>query len=238
MKVRLLLVDDERNILEGLQRLLRPLRAEWEVRTAGSAREALSMLEQQPADVVVSDMRMPEMDGAAFLARVKDRFPSVVRIVLSGQTDPQAALRVVPVAHQFLSKPCEPAVLLETLGRVGNALKALGDERVGAALGGGVGSLPPAPAVWVALTEMLRDENVSAARVGGLLEGDPAIAAKLLQLTNSPFFGLRRRISNIVGAVASSASRRSRVSSLRSARRRSFLCAPPASTRMRTSNTP
>jgi len=106
--LRLILVDDERNVLEGLRRLLRPLRATWEVRTATSGVEALALLDAQPADVIVTDMRMPAMDGARLLSIVKERAPDTIRIVLSGQTDHATALRVIPLAHQFLGKPCDP----------------------------------------------------------------------------------------------------------------------------------
>jgi HD-like signal output (HDOD) protein len=200
-KTRLLLVDDERNILDGLQRLLRPLRHEWNVRAASSARDALAMLDTEPADVIISDMRMPEMDGATFLGIVKRRAPGTVRLVLTGQTDHDATMRAIPVAHQFLSKPCDPVELLDTLGRVRHVLQALGDERVGKAIGGGLGNLPAAPDVWMRLTTVLQDEDVSVADIGKVVAADPAIAAKLLQLTNSPFFGLRRTISSVVEAV-------------------------------------
>ena len=106
--MRLLMVDDEKNVLEALRRLLRRLRSDWEVRTANSALEALALLEQEPADVLITDMRMPGMDGAGLLAAVKERAPSAVRVVLSGETDDATALRVMPLAHQFLSKPCDP----------------------------------------------------------------------------------------------------------------------------------
>ena len=60
---RILFVDDEPKVLEGIQRMLRPMRHEWDMVFAQSGQEALSILAEQPADVVVSDMRMPRMDG-------------------------------------------------------------------------------------------------------------------------------------------------------------------------------
>ncbi|MCW5837708.1 MAG: response regulator, partial [Labilithrix sp.] len=96
---RVLLVDDEPRIVAGLQRLLRPHRALWDVSVATSASDALAILEEHAFDVIVSDMRMPEMDGAAFLKIAREKYPATMRIVLSGQTDASAAQRVVPVAH-------------------------------------------------------------------------------------------------------------------------------------------
>jgi CheY-like chemotaxis protein len=72
---RILFVDDESRILEGLQRMLRPQRQHWEMAFASSGEAALKLLEERPFDVIVSDMRMPVMDGAALLTHVRDRFP-------------------------------------------------------------------------------------------------------------------------------------------------------------------
>jgi len=96
---RVLFVDDEPRILEGLRRMLRSQRNEWEMAFAPGGGAALAIMEAAPFDVVVSDMRMPEMDGATLLTQVRNLYPQVVRIVLSGHAELSAALRVVPVAH-------------------------------------------------------------------------------------------------------------------------------------------
>ncbi len=82
MATRILFVDDEPRILDGLRRMLRSKRKEWEMSFVGSGAEALSLLGEHAFDVVVSDMRMPGMDGAALLDHVKARHPEVVRIIL------------------------------------------------------------------------------------------------------------------------------------------------------------
>jgi response regulator RpfG family c-di-GMP phosphodiesterase len=111
----ILLVDDEVAILDGLRR---QLRKKFTVHTATSGAEALELLKSEPVTVVVSDMRMPQMDGAAFLARVRPLYPNVVRILLTGQTDTQAAISAVNEGqiYRFLTKPCPPDVLLEEIG--------------------------------------------------------------------------------------------------------------------------
>ena len=100
---RILFVDDETSILDGLKRMLRPLRQEWGMSFAPGAEAALALLDATPFDVIVTDMRMPGMDGATLLEIVREKHPSVLRIILSGYTELQASLRAVPVAHQFLS---------------------------------------------------------------------------------------------------------------------------------------
>jgi response regulator RpfG family c-di-GMP phosphodiesterase len=110
----ILLVDDEIAILDGLRR---QLRKKFTVRTANSGAEALELLESESVAVVVSDMRMPQMDGAAFLSRVRSLYPNVVRILLTGQADTQSAITAVNEGqiYRFLTKPCPPEVLMDEI---------------------------------------------------------------------------------------------------------------------------
>jgi response regulator RpfG family c-di-GMP phosphodiesterase len=110
-----LLVDDEPAILDGLRR---QLRKKFIVHTAPGGAAALDLLATEPIAVVVSDMRMPQMDGATFLAKVRALYPDVVRILLTGQADTQAAINAVNQGqiYRFLTKPCPPEVLLDEIG--------------------------------------------------------------------------------------------------------------------------
>lgn len=197
---RILFVDDEPQLLDGLRRMLRDQRAAWEMAFAPGGREALALLQRAPFDVVVSDMRMPGMDGATLLASVKEQFPAVVRIVLSGHTDPEAALRAVPVAHQFLTKPCEPAALKHIITRA-CALQALLDDPALKTVIGEMGQLPSLPRVYADLTRALAEPDVSLASIAGVVERDMAMCAKLLQLVNSAFFALPRRVTRVQTAI-------------------------------------
>ena len=87
MKKSLLFVDDDPFILDALRRQLRRYRNEWDVEFASGGSAALELMEQQSFDIVISDMRMPEMDGAELLTEVMRRHPRTVRIVLSGQSE-------------------------------------------------------------------------------------------------------------------------------------------------------
>lgn len=111
----ILLVDDEQAILDGLRR---QLRRRFTVHTANSGAEGLRLLQTTPVAVVVSDMRMPQMDGATFLAEVRAGYPDVVRILLTGQADTQSAINAVNQGqiYRFLTKPCPPDVLLDEIG--------------------------------------------------------------------------------------------------------------------------
>ena len=98
--MRVLLVDDEPRILSGLSRALRTSGSRaWDVATATSGDEALARLSEAPADVVLSDVSMPGMDGATLLGEVRRRWPDVVRLVLSGYADPVASQRLAAVVY-------------------------------------------------------------------------------------------------------------------------------------------
>jgi len=124
----ILLVDDEVAILDGLRR---QLRRKFQVHTANGGAEALELLQTEPVTVVVSDMRMPQMDGATFLSRVRALYPDVVRILLTGQTDTQAAITAVNEGqiYRFLTKPCPPEVLLAEIGDAVERNRLLTAER-------------------------------------------------------------------------------------------------------------
>jgi putative nucleotidyltransferase with HDIG domain len=198
---RVLFVDDEAHVLDGLRDLLRRQRREWEMVFALGGAAALDELEALPFDVVVSDMRMPDLDGAALLRLVQERYPETIRIVLSGQTDAGSALRAVPVAHQFLAKPCDRDDLVRAIERACRSQALLADAALRRTVGGAE-TLPSAPALYTALTEKLVDPNSSLEEVGALVELDVAMCAKLLQIVNSSFFGLGRRVVSAREAVA------------------------------------
>lgn len=101
----LLFVDDEANILSALRRLFRPLG--YRIFTAGSGAEGLEVFEQNPVDLVISDMRMPEMNGAQFLEKVRARWPDAVRILLTGYADVTSTIAAINKGeiYRYIAKP-------------------------------------------------------------------------------------------------------------------------------------
>jgi HD-like signal output (HDOD) protein/CheY-like chemotaxis protein len=199
-KRRLLFVDDDPMVLQGLQRTLRKWRDEWEAVYAPSGAAALAILAERPVDVVIADMRMPGMDGAQLLAEVKERHPHVVRFILSGQLDRDMTLQSVKVAHQLLAKPCDATVLREALQRTLALHALLADDTLRRVVAR-IDSLPSMPASCVAIMEEVQAEEPSLQRVAGLIAGDLAMTAKILQMVNSAFFGLYRRVTDVQDAV-------------------------------------
>jgi len=198
---KILFVDDESSVLDGLRRILRPLRTEWEMAFATGGEAALSMMDGAHFDVIVTDMRMPGMDGAELLEIVRERHPGVLRIVLSGYTELQASLRAVPVAHQFLLKPCDPDMLRTAIARATSLGEVL-NSRMLTSLVGALRDLPSLPRVFTELKLALGQPGVSIDRIVQIVEQDVAVTAKLLQLVNSAFFGLAPDVTDLKTAVS------------------------------------
>lgn len=199
-KKRILFVDDEAPILNGLRVRLHRLRAKWDMQFVESGALAIEALEGNHFDVVVTDMRMPGMDGAELLRVVRTRWPDVIRVALSGYAELQQVVRLVPYAHQYFSKPCEAGQLENLIDRCLRLHEMLHQPAL-RAIAGRVSKLPALPKVYARLQELLTSDDTSVHEVAQLISTDAAITAKLLQLVNSAFFRLARRITGIEQAV-------------------------------------
>ena len=197
---RILFVDDEANVLSGLRRMLRGQRKVWKMQFANGGAEALQMLEEETFDVIVSDMRMPCVDGAALLTHVAEHYPSTVRLVLSGQSEHEKIFRAVGPAHQFLSKPCDPDVLVKTIQRACGLHGHLQNESL-VELTSRITCLPSLPKIYSELLHELELDDASMDRVAEMIESDLAMSAKVLQLVNSSFFGLPQHVTSPKHAV-------------------------------------
>ncbi|MEJ2591117.1 MAG: response regulator, partial [Candidatus Thiodiazotropha sp.] len=192
---RILFVDDEPHLLAGLRRSLRGQRGEWEMYFAASAEEALRLIDEDPMDAVVTDMYMPGMNGAQLLREIAKRHPLTVRMVLSGHSDEKSILSLVGTAHRFMAKPCDAETLKSVLSRAFVLQTLLTDSRL-QSLVSSLGSLPTIPEVYRKLTARLQSEDATVREIGHLVGEDPPLTAKLLQVVNSAFFGVGRRITN------------------------------------------
>jgi len=198
---QILFVDDEVKVLQGLTRMLRPMRDQWDMTFIEDPRKVLELLEQGSYDAIVVDMKMPQMDGAELLTQVRQLKPGIARIVLSGHAERESAMRSVGLAHQFLAKPCDADALRATVSRACELRGFL----VEAGLADTVcqlGKLPSLPKLYQAINDEMAHEDVSLARVAAIMSQDLAMTAKVLQLVNSAFFGLGRRVANIGEAVS------------------------------------
>jgi HD-like signal output (HDOD) protein/ActR/RegA family two-component response regulator len=198
---RILFVDDELQALSGLRKSLYRWRGTWDMAFVGGGHEALAEFERKPHDVIVTDMRMPVMSGAELLATISERWPDAIRIVLSGYADQKDTIRLVPLAHQYLGKPCEAERLINTIERCLRVRQLLERPDLRAVVGR-IRQLPALPRTYAALREVLARPEATRHDVADVVSADAVITGKVLQVVNSAFFRLPRTISRIDEAVS------------------------------------
>jgi len=185
--IRIAFVDDDPHVLRGLRRAMAAMEDEWEMAFFPSGEEALAEIRRQPFDVVVSDMRMPGMDGATLLGRVRELHPATIRVILSGYADADAVLRTIGPAHIYLAKPCDAAALHRALHRQITLRGRLDDPGLRATLAG-LSTLPSLPRVFVELQQALNSPESSPKEIAAIIAQDLAMTAELLKVTNSAYF--------------------------------------------------
>ena len=194
---RILFVDRRRDTFEGLREALAPSGALWQVEYAAGGDEALALIEQAPADVVVADEQLTAMDGVTLLTRVRDRHPSTIRMIMSGATKPGLA---TIVAHRVLPKPCNVGELGVLIKRSWALHKRTGEaEALRRTMS--TTALPSRPGVYMELNQVLGDHDWQPADVAAVIERDVALSAKVLQLANSALFGLVSTVGTVRDAV-------------------------------------
>lgn len=200
MVKKVLLVEDEPALIEGLERRLNRAQPKWQMIAVPSAAQAITALQASSYDAIVADMRLARMDGARLLELASVKSPETIRIVLSGLSDEGQVMRLVPLAHQYIAKPCEPHRLEQIIERCMQLQELLRGPRVRAAVGR-IRSLPALPRVYARLREATAREDTTAAQVAQIISADSALTAKVLHVANSAFFRQARAISRIEQAV-------------------------------------
>lgn len=198
---RVLFVDDDQSLLDGLQRALHSERGQWEMHFVASGEEALALMGQHRFDALVTDIRMPGIDGVQLLSEVNRLYPDSIRFILSGHSSDELTLQSVKSAHQFFSKPCDIDSLRASLVRAFSLRELLSNTKLQTFVSGTI-SLPSLPHVYLEIVDHLDCPEVSVRAVGAIIAKDPAITAKILQLVNSAFFGLGRQVSSPTEAAS------------------------------------
>lgn len=198
---QILFVDSDENQLQSLRRSLREQRSNWELHFAPGADEALALMDERPIDIVVSETQLMGRSSAELLKAIQSRHPHTVRLLLSGEVFRTPSREILHYAHQFIAKPCAADVLIALLERINQLQGQLNDPAIEALLGG-IETLPSLPHTYQRLITTLRSENASMADIGTIVAEDMSMAAKVLQMVNSAFFGLPQQISSPVHAVS------------------------------------
>jgi len=201
-KTRILFVDDEPNLLSGLRRMLRGKRKEWDMSFAAGSAEALLMMDEKPFDVIVSDMRMPAMDGAQLLSAVMAHSPQTVRIVLSGQAERNVILRNAAAIQQYLGKPCDDTTLKETVQRACELSSLVPNAN----LRNVISQLNPFDSLTISCDEFAERVAKAETPVGGLIDiisGHMGMDERIIRQIDGVFLGLRSHIPRPAQAVLS-----------------------------------
>ena len=199
----LLFVDDERSILRSLKRLL--YRENYEILLAESGNEGLELLSKHHVDLVVSDMRMPEMNGTTFLKLVHKLYPNTIRLILTGYAEREAVQRAFSEAdvHELIPKPWDDdelkVILRESLPQTSDQE----EQRQGLySIIDKAEQLPSLPGTYLAVQKALEEASDSSIEsVAKVIIQNPPIAARILQIANSAFFGQRREIETVSNAI-------------------------------------
>ncbi len=197
---QVLFVDDESQVLDGLRKALRVHRARWKIETASGGVAGLAALAAGHFDAVVSDVRMPEMDGEVFLQEVQRRHPDVLRVVLSGDVRTEVAQRLSHIAHQFIPKPAAPKQVFELVDEALQARDLLSNPAM-RQLVVRLGDLPTLPGTFSQVLQAINAKDVSFTRLAEIIQTSPAIAANVLRVVNSAYYGLPRKVTTVQEAV-------------------------------------
>lgn len=200
MKNRILFVEDNPVLLQAYALMLRPDAEHWEIGTALEANTALQMMRETPYDVVVSDMALPGKSGLELLVEVRQRYPATARIMVSGLTDQEAVARALGTTHQFISKPVDPRTLRSTLARI-MGLEAYLQGKQLQELVARLRAIPSFPSLYLELMKELQREEPSIEKIAQVVQRDPGMMAKMLQVVNSAAFGLPEKTADLMQAV-------------------------------------
>jgi HD-like signal output (HDOD) protein len=198
---RILFVEDDPLLLDLLREAMGDMGATWEMAFVSSAEAALESLAQTPFDAVVSDLCMPGLNGAQLLQKVQVRHPGTARFILSGSDDKELTVDVVDRAHQFLRKPCDPALLKSVLRRTFHLGSQVRNDHA-RELVTRIGRLPSVPSLFQEVNRLMASERATVENLGAAIGKDVAMTAMLLKLTNSAFFCPRQTVTTPSEAIA------------------------------------
>lgn len=199
MYTRVLFVSGDGNLLNGWKKALAPLRSAWEMSFTQGANEGFAQITAEQPTVLMVDQGMLADGGSNLLAATAERFPRVIRCVLSGASGANVNRGSVP-AHHFITFPCTLPVLKNTVDRALMLRNLLAKDNLRELLVK-VKELPALPDLYLRVMAELRKPNASLASIGQIIERDVAMSAKVLRLVNSAYFGLPQQVSSPALAV-------------------------------------
>ena len=196
----ILLVDDEPKVINGLERNLSIIEDGWDINVAYSGKDALELLEDEPVDIIVSDLRMPEMDGAQFLERAKSQNPQSIRFILSGYADQDLMLKATGVAHRYLTKPCDSQELIDAIRQVYETRNLMANDKIVRYVND-TGELHADNKPLQQILDLTNDPESDLDEVAKLIESQPTVHASILHVANTAFFGAGGQVETVNEAM-------------------------------------
>ena len=189
MKNTILFVDDEHQILKAINRMF--IDTEYRIFLAESGEEALKVLKQEEIDMIISDIRMPNMDGYQLLKKVKEKHPLVLRIILSGYAQENLVLKALQnnLAKLYLLKPWDNRKFIEVINQIFEVEAIIKNDTVLAVINN-LDEIPTIPALYNRLCSLI-DKDADIKAITGVIEEDPAVTSKILHIANSAFYGAK-----------------------------------------------
>lgn len=202
MKLNILTVDKNPNILSQISELLHSSQFEGKYYFTQTIDEAFSIIEQNEISIVICDLNIPTINGVDFLEVLKSDFPSIVRIVLfDHENQMELLLKSVVSAHKFISKPIDSEKFYKVITQTLLLNSFLIDTNVLNILNQ-IESFPSLPQTYIEIEEELNKENFAIKNISDIVHKDMAIATRILQVVNSPLFGLAKNITDIQQAIS------------------------------------
>lgn len=200
IQTTLFLVDDEEAILSSLYRLFR--REGYNIVRFTSAKEAIQQFTNYPVDIIITDMRMPEMNGLEFLKIAKEICPEAIRVILSGYEEKEIVLGALSnnYAHKYFLKPWDDSMLKEFISKTIRFQVELRNEKLSTALFV-FNHLPSSKKFQTRIMSFLNKEDSSLNDLVEEVNKNPSLTAKVLQVANSVYYGSHKNISSIRDSI-------------------------------------
>ena len=199
-KTQVLFVDDEERLLSGLRRMLYDQRGEWEMHFCSSGADAIEVIQSKAIDVIVSDMRMPSMNGAELLGKVQAANPSTIRLILSGYAELETVIKTIGPSHQYHAKPCDSEKLKKSIFLTCRLKSDIGNNQLRAHIAG-LSSVPVREKTIQRMVETFDDKESDLSAISSIVERDACLAVQLLKLTNSSYFSISPNVCKVSEAV-------------------------------------
>lgn len=199
-QLRILFVDDDSGYLRELRRALMPMRDTWDMIFMEHGVKVLQTLAHEKFSVIVCGTRVSGLEGRPLLQDIRQRHPQVLRIGLAQQEESHSVLKQATAAHQYLHKPVDPLLLRNVIRRLTALRNMLADPQLKELIGR-IDTLPSLPRLYTELVKELKAPEPSMVRVARIIAQDMGMTSKILQIVNSPFFGVARSVSDPIQAA-------------------------------------